>query len=87
MLPAFSSSRERPHLPVGQDEIPTPDHSGELARRRAVAVADYLAQRGVARGRIKVEARGDLEPVADNVTEAGRAQNRRVELVIRQIGA
>jgi outer membrane protein OmpA-like peptidoglycan-associated protein len=57
----------------------------ELARRRAQAVADYLADRGVSRTRMRVESRGDLAPIADNRTEAGRAQNRRVELVIRPI--
>jgi outer membrane protein OmpA-like peptidoglycan-associated protein len=59
----------------------------ELARRRAAAVGDYLAQRGVARDRITIESRGELEPIAENVTEAGRAQNRRVELLIREVGA
>ena len=59
----------------------------ELARRRSAAVADYLTQRGVARDRISIESRGELEPIADNATEAGRAQNRRVELVIREVGA
>jgi outer membrane protein OmpA-like peptidoglycan-associated protein len=59
----------------------------ELAQRRAQSVANYLADRGVRRDRIMVESRGDLEPIADNRTEAGRAQNRRVELVIRDIGS
>ena len=69
------------------DSTGSAEANRELARRRAAAVADYLAQRGVARGRIMVESRGDLEPIADNLTEAGRAQNRRVELVVRQIGS
>jgi outer membrane protein OmpA-like peptidoglycan-associated protein len=50
-------------------------------------VAVGLVAGGCARGRIKVETRGDLEPIADNATEAGRAQNRRVELVVRPIGS
>jgi outer membrane protein OmpA-like peptidoglycan-associated protein len=69
------------------DSTGAPEANRELARRRAAAVADYLADRGVARGRIKVETRGDLEPIVDNATEAGRAQNRRVELVVRPIGS
>lgn len=55
----------------------------DLSRRRAAAVADYLAQRGIQRNRMAVEGRGEAEPVADNAMEAGRAQNRRVEMVIR----
>jgi outer membrane protein OmpA-like peptidoglycan-associated protein len=68
------------------DATGSTDANRELARRRASAVADYLAQRGVSRDRMKIESRGESEPIADNATEAGRAQNRRVELLIRQIG-
>jgi outer membrane protein OmpA-like peptidoglycan-associated protein len=46
-------------------------------------VADYLSQHGVQRNRTAVEGRGEAEPIADNATEAGRAQNRRVEMLIR----
>ena len=56
----------------------------ELSGRRAAAVADYLAMRGVQRNRVTVSGRGEAEPIADNATEAGRAQNRRVEMLIRQ---
>lgn len=59
----------------------------DLARRRAQAVANYLTERGVRRDRIRVESKGELEPIADNATESGRAQNRRVDLVIREIGS
>jgi len=55
----------------------------ELSGRRAAAVADYLAQRGVTRSRMAVEKRGEVEPIADNTSEVGRARNRRVEMVIR----
>lgn len=55
----------------------------ELSGRRAAAVADYLAQRGVQRSRMTVERRGETEPIADNTSEVGRAQNRRVEMIIR----
>jgi outer membrane protein OmpA-like peptidoglycan-associated protein len=54
-----------------------------LSRARAAAVADYLSQRGIQRNRIVVEGRGQTEPIADNATEAGRAQNRRVEMLIQ----
>lgn len=51
-----------------------------LSEQRAQAVKAYLIGRGVDPRRLIAEGRGELEPVADNQTEAGRAQNRRVVL-------
>lgn len=65
------------------DSVGSAQANLDLSSRRAAAVADYLAQRGVQRSRITTEGRGETEPIADNATEAGRAQNRRVEMVIR----
>lgn len=65
------------------DSVGSAQANLELSSRRAAAVADYLAQRGVQRSRMTTEGRGETEPIADNATEAGRAQNRRVEMVIR----
>ena len=59
------------------------DANRALSGSRATAVANYLGQRGVRRDRMIVDSRGELEPIADNGTEAGRAQNRRVEMVVR----
>jgi len=53
-----------------------------LSEKRADAVRDYLAGRGVAEGQISAAGKGEAEPVATNKTVAGRQQNRRVELVI-----
>ncbi len=58
-----------------------------LSEHRASAVADYLVQQGVARSRISVGGRGEADPIADNATETGRAQNRRVEMLVRPLGA
>lgn len=55
-----------------------------LAMDRAESVRDYLANRGVSRTRMAVEGRGAREPVASNATEAGRAQNRRVEIFLAE---
>lgn len=56
-----------------------------LAGRRAAAVADYLASRGVARERLVLVAFGEARPRATNHTGAGRALNRRVEVRLRQL--
>lgn len=53
-----------------------------LSRERADSVANYLRSRGVASNRINVMAYGETRPVADNNTDYGRQQNRRVELTI-----
>lgn len=54
-----------------------------LSERRASSVAAYLVSQGVLRDRLYVAGRGESQPVAYNDTEAGRAQNRRVEVVVR----
>ncbi len=53
-----------------------------LSRNRANSVANYLSARGVSSNRINVVAYGESRPVADNNTDYGRQQNRRVELTI-----
>lgn len=53
-----------------------------LSERRANAVRLALIQRGIDPGRIRVRGYGEAYPVADNSTEAGRQQNRRVEIII-----
>ncbi|CAM2192017.1 OmpA family protein [Paraburkholderia sp. A1RI_3L] len=54
-----------------------------LSVNRAQSVANYLAQHGVAGQRLSATGMGASQPVADNNTEAGRAQNRRVEIYLR----
>lgn len=61
----------------GNDSINVP-----LSHNRAQAVANYLNQRGVAAGRLSVAGRGASQPIASNATPEGRAQNRRVEILI-----
>ncbi len=53
-----------------------------LSKDRAYSVANYLTSQGVASNRINVVAYGESRPVADNNTDYGRQQNRRVELTI-----
>lgn len=54
-----------------------------LSERRAASVAGYLISRNVLRDRLYAAGRGESQPIASNATEAGRAQNRRVEVVLR----
>jgi len=58
-------------------------HDEELSLRRAIAVRDLLATRGVSRRQMLVEGVGSAQPVADDSTPEGRARNRRVELHIQ----
>ncbi|MDK4688073.1 OmpA family protein [Kingella negevensis] len=58
-----------------------------LSVNRAQSVANYLAQRGVATSRMTVSGKGSTQPIADNATDVGRAQNRRVELLINPTAA
>jgi OOP family OmpA-OmpF porin len=56
-------------------------HNQTLSQKRAESVAAYLRSGGIDAGRLKTAGFGESKPVADNDTELGRAQNRRVELV------
>lgn len=53
-----------------------------LSQRRADAVRDALVAAGVSRSKVQAVGRGQLQPVADNASAAGRARNRRVEIII-----
>lgn len=53
-----------------------------LSQRRAAAVKTYLVSQGVASSRLTTQGMGEADPIATNDTDAGRAQNRRVEFAI-----
>lgn len=65
------------------DNVGAASYNQDLSQRRAVAVANVLRSSGVPAGRIATYGRGEDQPVASNQTEAGRAKNRRVEIIIR----
>ncbi|PLZ00246.1 hypothetical protein CY652_21925 [Burkholderia sp. WAC0059] len=65
------------------DSTGQPAYNQTLSVNRAQSVVNYLAQHGVAPQRLSATGRGDTQPVASNATEAGRAQNRRVEIYLR----
>jgi outer membrane protein OmpA-like peptidoglycan-associated protein len=57
-------------------------YNQDLSLRRAQAVTSVLINAGVPAMRIQSAGRGENQPVADNLTPQGRAQNRRVEIII-----
>ena len=52
-----------------------------LSQKRAESVVSWLVQKGIAQAQLEAAGLGDTKPIADNATDAGRAKNRRVELV------
>ena len=65
------------------DNTGTANYNKILSQRRANAVADILVNNGVPPARLYAVGRGQNEPVVSNLSATGRAQNRRVEIVIR----
>jgi len=65
------------------DSQGTAGHNQELSQRRAQAVRDYLVTRGIAADRVSSQGYGLARPVADNSSAEGRANNRRVEIVVQ----
>jgi outer membrane protein OmpA-like peptidoglycan-associated protein len=64
------------------DSVGGHDYNVALSQRRADAAAAYLRTQGVPAARIRTAGKGEMEPVALNDSEAGRSQNRRVEVAI-----
>lgn len=66
------------------DIIGRADYNIDLSRERAESVIDYLQNKGIAEDRLLIKYYGSDKPIADNTSEEGRLQNRRVEFEIRQ---
>jgi outer membrane protein OmpA-like peptidoglycan-associated protein len=64
------------------DSTGTDAYNQALSERRASAVAGYLSSRGVVSARMATKGYGESQPKASNLDEAGRAENRRVEIRI-----
>jgi outer membrane protein OmpA-like peptidoglycan-associated protein len=64
------------------DATGTADYNMTLGEERAEAVRLFLNEQGVALNRMNTISYGETAPVADNKTKAGRAQNRRVNIVV-----
>jgi len=70
-------------LIVGHTDATGSDaYNQDLSQRRALSAANYIVSQGVVNTRLRTTGRGELEPIDTNETDAGRAQNRRVEIVI-----
>ena len=64
------------------DNIGSDAYNLKLSEKRADAVKEYLVKHGINGARIRTAGHGKADPVATNSTEAGRFQNRRVEILI-----
>ena len=64
------------------DNKGTDAYNMTLSEKRAKSVVNYLASHGVKKNRMFAKGMGESDPVATNETEAGRAENRRVEFAI-----
>ncbi|MGB2869260.1 MAG: OmpA family protein [Bacteroidota bacterium] len=66
------------------DDVGSQQSNQILSLERAQAVRNWLVQKGIASTRIKAVGKGQNEPVATNATDAGRAENRRIEFYVQQ---
>jgi outer membrane protein OmpA-like peptidoglycan-associated protein len=64
------------------DSVGGDDYNQKLSENRAGSVKDFLVAQGVSMNNISAAGYGKADPVADNATVSGRAQNRRVQLVV-----
>jgi outer membrane protein OmpA-like peptidoglycan-associated protein len=65
------------------DNVGSAGFNQKLSTQRAQAVVTVLSDAGVAASRLRAIGRGEEDPKSSNLSEAGRAQNRRVEIIIR----
>lgn len=66
------------------DSRGTEDYNDQLSERRAESVRNFLVNQGVPQDRIQIRGMGENRPVASNGTAEGRANNRRVEIVVER---
>jgi outer membrane protein OmpA-like peptidoglycan-associated protein len=64
------------------DSVGSDEYNQQLSERRAQAVRDYFVQQGINSNAVEAHGYGKTEPIASNDTVEGRAQNRRVELIL-----
>ncbi|MBL7929705.1 MAG: PD40 domain-containing protein [Bacteroidia bacterium] len=64
------------------DNVGDPKSNMALSEKRASSVFDFLTRNGIEPARLAAKGYGETKPVADNITEQGRAKNRRTELTV-----
>lgn len=64
------------------DSVGNENYNKNLSERRAKACLEYLAKKGIDRGRITATGHGETQPIAENSTSAGKEVNRRVEFIL-----
>ena len=83
---ALKNQGDHKILVEGHTDSQGSDASNQLlSERRAQAVTTFLVSRGVSASQIRGEGLGETRPVADNGNPEGRANNRRVEIVIQPV--
>ena len=83
LVASLNNNPETDILVIGHtDNVGKASYNQGLSERRAGAVQSFAIEQGLDANRIKTKGKGAKEPIASNETEAGRAQNRRVEIVI-----
>jgi outer membrane protein OmpA-like peptidoglycan-associated protein len=64
------------------DSRGTEQYNLDLSQKRAASVREYLVSKGIPGNRVSPKGRGEAEPIASNDTAEGRANNRRVEIIV-----
>ena len=85
-LALFLKRNKQVHIEIvgHTDNQGSASYNLDLSRRRAAALLNALIKKGIAADRLTSHGMGNLSPVATNDTEEGRAQNRRVEILITE---
>jgi outer membrane protein OmpA-like peptidoglycan-associated protein len=65
------------------DDVGSLEMNQTLSQHRADAVKTYLTQHGIQSVRLAATGMGETQPIADNLSQSGRQQNRRVEVIIK----
>jgi len=83
LVKSMNENADTDILVVGHtDNVGRAEYNQGLSERRALSVKSYATTQGLNAGRIKTTGKGASEPISSNETDAGRAENRRVEIVI-----